>query len=228
MSSLPFGSSGEAMAAGLVVGAGAFHRRVVLRDVEIDRPGAQRRGQLLQRVVELAPGPTNRNPPAGCASSGRCSPWCRAACGPCRPGSRAFRAVDRFEQIHHLLPTVHAAPADFAFGGEPLAEVFGDVARFAERLGDQFLVALRDPSPIRRGWQRNRCAPRRKAARRSRGASARCGRPCGPGATNCAALVSAAHGRTAAGGRPDRRDHRAHHEAFASESCRRDVSGHRR
>ena len=36
----------QAVAAGLVVRAGAFHRAVVLRDVEIDGPGAQRGGHL--------------------------------------------------------------------------------------------------------------------------------------------------------------------------------------
>ena len=63
----------QAMAAGLVVRAGAFHRRVVLRDVEIDRPGPQRGGQRLQRGVERRPDRSNRTFRAGCDLPARCS-----------------------------------------------------------------------------------------------------------------------------------------------------------
>ena len=45
-----------------------------------------------------------------------------------------FGHADLFEQFDHALPRVHAAPADFAFGGEALAVAFGDFAGFAERL----------------------------------------------------------------------------------------------
>ena len=38
-------------------------------------------------------------------------------------------------------PAMHAAPADLAFGGEPFAEVFGDVAGLAESLRDALGVA---------------------------------------------------------------------------------------
>ena len=48
-----------------------------------------------------------------------------------------------------LLPAVHAAPADFAFGGQPFAVIFGDVAGFAERLGDRLRDCLRDLAPNR-------------------------------------------------------------------------------
>ena len=40
----------------------------------------------------------------------------------------------------HVLPAVHPAPADFALRGEPLAMLLGDVAGFAEGLGDGFLA----------------------------------------------------------------------------------------
>jgi hypothetical protein len=38
---------------------------------------------------------------------------------------------------------VHAAPANFAFGGEAFAVVLGDLAGFAEGLGDELGGALR-------------------------------------------------------------------------------------
>ena len=59
---------------------------------------------------------------------------CKAACGPCRPGSRASGAVGQFQQLHHAFPAVHAAPADFALGGQALAEIVGHVAGLAEGL----------------------------------------------------------------------------------------------
>ena len=37
--------------------------------------------------------------------------------------------ADALEQVDHLPPGVHAAPADLALGGEPLAVVLGDLAR---------------------------------------------------------------------------------------------------
>src|SRR5207253_1885888 len=43
---------GQAVPAGLVVGARAFHGRVVLGDVEVDGPRPQGGGQRRQRLVE--------------------------------------------------------------------------------------------------------------------------------------------------------------------------------
>src|SRR5207245_11008409 len=44
--------------------------------------------------------------------------------------------------LHHLLPTVHAPPANLAFGREPFAKTLGHVAGFAEGLGNQLGVAF--------------------------------------------------------------------------------------
>ena len=60
-------------------------------------------------------------------------------------------AVGQFEQLHHALPAMHAAPADFSLGGEAFAMIGGDVAGQAKRLGDAFLVALGILEPNRRG-----------------------------------------------------------------------------
>src|SRR5436190_16805718 len=52
---LPVGIIHTAMAARLVVSAGAMHRRVVLRDMKIDHPWTERLGHLLHRIVESFP-----------------------------------------------------------------------------------------------------------------------------------------------------------------------------
>ena len=52
-----------------------------------------------------------------------------------------LRAVRLLQRVDHRLPAVHAAPADLAFGRQPLAIVLGDVAGLAEGLGDQLGVA---------------------------------------------------------------------------------------
>ena len=54
-----------------------------------------------------------------------------------------LRHADGFEEIHHVFPRVHAAPANFTFGGEALAVVLGDFAGFAEGLRDELGGALR-------------------------------------------------------------------------------------
>ena len=52
------------------------------------------------------------------------------------------RPIDHFQQLDHALPTVHAAPADFPFGGQARAVLLGDAARLAEGVGDEPLVPL--------------------------------------------------------------------------------------
>src|SRR5215467_14118339 len=59
-----------------------------------------------------------------------------------------------FEQFMQILPTVHAAPADFALCCEPLAVAFGDVACLAEGLGDLLRIARRVFGPLRRAARR--------------------------------------------------------------------------
>ncbi len=112
--------------------------------------------------------------PAGSRLPGRCSPACRAACGPCRPESRACcGAIDHFQKLHHPPPTVHAAPANLSFGGQPLAVVLGDVAGLAERVGDPLAVAHRVSRTRLPRTRPSRSARRRWAgcpARRSRSA----------------------------------------------------------
>ena len=121
--------------------------------------------------------------------------------------------IDHFQQLHHPLPTVHAAPADFAFGGQPLAEILGDVAGLAERVGDALLIGLRVPSTTVGGAD-GRVDPHDavRAECPARAAAWRCGSPCEPASRNCLRSSSLAHRRAAARRRPDRRDDRADHQ----------------
>ena len=50
--------------------------------------------------------------------------------------AQRLRHADGFQEIEHVLPIVHAGPADLALGGQAFAVVGGDLGRFAERLGD--------------------------------------------------------------------------------------------
>ncbi len=50
--------------------------------------------------------------------------------------AKCLRHSHRFQQIEHVLPTVHAGPADFALGGQAFAVIRSDLGGFAERLGD--------------------------------------------------------------------------------------------
>src|SRR5262249_36622012 len=58
--------------------------------------------------------------------------------------------ADHLKQFGHTLPAMHSAPADLAFGGQPLAKIFCDITRFAKRLGDPTGVRGWILSPIRR------------------------------------------------------------------------------
>src|SRR2546421_582767 len=62
--------------------------------------------------------------------------------------SQGLWPVHAFEEIHHFLPTMHAAPANFSFGRKPFAVGLRNVARLAESLDDFPLVHLRVLCPI--------------------------------------------------------------------------------
>src|SRR5436305_572212 len=49
---------------------------------------------------------------------------------------------DLLQKVDITTPALHAAPADFAFSGQPLPEAFGDFAGFPEGFGD--LLCIRD------------------------------------------------------------------------------------
>ena len=124
---------------------------------------------------------------------------------------------DGFQQLHHPLPAVHAAPADLAFGREPLAVRFGDVGGLAERLGDPLRVARRILRPVARARggvdPDHAVLPDAEIAKR---------------ATDRAGFLNlrqeflpigfVAHCGSAAGRRPDRRDQRSDDQSTAADA----------
>ncbi len=129
-----------------------------------------------------------------------------------------LRAADQLEELDHPPPGVHAAPADLAFGGEPLAVVLGDVGRPARKVSAIFFCVARGIlRPVGRaggGVDADDAvgadAELAELARRSR-------RPCAPASTNFLRSSSLAHRRAAAGRRPDRRDDRADDQLLRAE-----------
>ena len=80
-----------------------------------------------------------------------------------------------------ILPTVHAAPADFALGGEPLGRGFRRCrASLADCAYDLLRIARRGLRPTPPGRTTNRCARSRKSGCRGRGDSGRWRRICEP------------------------------------------------
>ena len=62
--------------------------------------------------------------------------------------SDELRLADFLQQIDHVLPTVHAAPANLAFRREPFAVVLRDFAGFLEGLRDLLCVAFGIGGPV--------------------------------------------------------------------------------
>ena len=187
MSSLPFGIVRQAVTAGLVVRARALHRGVVLRDVEIDRPRPQRARSSVDSAssscVAVRPVVALRQQAIlGRVVAQREEQVC--AMSAWKPS--VFGRSTISSSCDHPLPAVHAAPADLAFRGEPLAVALGDVARLAERLGDPLRVALRIRRPVRRARRRVDADRRRTCGCRDRAASCRSRTPCAPASgTSC-------------------------------------------
>ena len=124
-----------------------------------------------------------------------------------------LRAVNEFQQPHHLFPTVHAAPADFALGGKAFAKTFRDIGGFAKSPGDQLCVSFRLLEPVTRttsGVNAHHAVGTNAQLSQFRG---------NPTAfadlfDELFPLVFAPHRRAAAGGRPDRRDHGTNHKTL--------------
>jgi hypothetical protein len=145
---LAVGVVGQTVASSLVVRAGAFDRRVVLRDVEVFHPRAQHARHLAQSSIQdfLV------RPVVICGQQavfGRVVTE-REQHRMRHVGLDAQRVGPShlFEQFVQILPTVHAAPADFALGGQSLAITFRNVASFAEGVGDLPGIAHRVCSPL--------------------------------------------------------------------------------
>ena len=57
--------------------------------------------------------------------------------------AECFGHADGFEEVEHVLPRMHAAPADFPLGREPLAVILRDRAGLPERSRDPLRVPCR-------------------------------------------------------------------------------------
>ena len=183
---LAVGVGRQAVAAGVVVRSRAEDGGVVLGDVEVDRPGPQRRGQGLQCLVErllvLPVEVAGQDPILGGVLAQRVEQ------GVGHVGLEADRLglADPLEQVDHRPPGVHAAPADLALGGQLLAVIARDGAGLPERLGDLLLVARGIGEPVVRAAGRvdpdHAVGPRTQLAQ----AAWRSGSPCGPArGTSC-------------------------------------------
>src|SRR5690348_3276978 len=107
-----------------------------------------------------------------------------------------------------MLPSVHAAPADFTFGCEAFAKAFCNGAGFAEGIGNQLLVPSRILRPV--GWTRRRIDTHHAVF-----ANAEVAQLFADGASlahlreKLLAIIYGTHGRAAACGRPHGRDKRS-------------------
>ena len=133
-----------AVAAGLLVVAGAEDGAVVLGDVEVEGPGAERVGDLAVGGVErrlVLPVEARGEDAVGLGVvAERVEHRVRHVGLVADDAGRA----DRLEQVAHRPPGVHAAPADLALGDDELAVVGGDVRRPREKVSAiSFGVALR-------------------------------------------------------------------------------------
>ena len=86
-----------------------------------------------------------------------------------------FRPTDHLQKIHHVLPAVHAAPADLALGRKALAMLLGDIAGFAEGLARSPSGSRRDCQPNRARRSLNRCGRRLTVGCRCHAVGGRCG-----------------------------------------------------
>ena len=122
-----------------------------------------------------------------------------------------FGPVDGFQQLDHVPRAVHAAPADFALGRQPLAEFLGDVAGLAKRVGDPLRAGLRVRRPL--GRRAGRVDPH-DAVRPDAELLQRAGDAAAFADLREELLAGrvVAHRRAAAGGRPHGRDDRADHQ----------------
>ena len=135
---LAVGIVGAAVAAGLVVGAGAVDGAVVLGDVEIQRPGAQGVGhdlvggpEFVVAVAFLEEG----------GLGGVVAHEVEIGVGEIRLETDDAGHGGGLQSVHCGFPRVEAAPAYFTFRRDALTELLGDLSGFAECLGDPGGVA---------------------------------------------------------------------------------------
>ncbi len=209
---LAVGVGRQAVSAGVVVRPRAVHGGVVLRDVEVDRPGPQRGRQGLQGLVERGLVAPVEVVGEDAVLGGVLAEGVEQRVGHVGLEADRLGLADPFEEVDHLAPGVHATPADLPLGGEALAVVPGDLAGLLEGLGDLLLVPLGVGGPVAD-------AAGRVEPDHAVGPHAQLAQPLGDPAAladllqELPAPLALVHRRPAAGRRPDRRHHRADRQA---------------
>ena len=228
MSSLPLGSNGRQCRPVLSCEPEPLTVRVVLRDVEVDRPRPQRVASSSSGRRRARCWSDQSNPSGRMRSSGRVVAH-REEQRVRHVGLEAdgLRPVHHLEQLDVALHAVHAAPADFPFGRQPLAVTLGDVGRLAERVGDLLRVAGGILRPLRRTRRRVDADDAVAADAEVFAASARSRTPCAPASgTPCAPRRCPSRIRRRSAATPARRAIRP--SGSSRGSCRRAASGRRR
>ena len=224
MSSLPLGSSGRQWRPVLSCEPEPFTVRVVLRDVEIDGPGAQRvRSSCVARRPDVRSGPVEVFRQS--AVFGRVVAE-REEHGVRHVGLKAegLGAVHHFQQFHHAASSCACRPSRFRLRRRAARRSSSAiVAGLAESLGDASWCCRPDLWPTRRDWHAEsmRTMPYWRMPR------SRSFWPMRAGFAHlreeASALVLVAHGRAAAGGRPDGR----HQRSGAQVLCAASLSARR-
>lgn len=122
-----------AMLASLVVAACTVDGSVVLGDVEVDGPGAESIGHLFIGGPEFSVAVAffEKGVLRSIVAEG-----VKIGVGKVSLEAEGVWHADAFEDIEHVLPGVHPGPADFAFSGEALAMISGDLCGFLEGIHD--------------------------------------------------------------------------------------------
>ena len=138
----------QTMMTGFIVRACAFDGGVILRDVKINGPGTKRISEYFEGLIQLLwLGPI----PVGGQQSvfrGVIAENIEEGMSHICLESKGAWTIHAFEQIHHLSPAMHSAPADFALRSQAFAKPFGNVAGLGKGLGNALLIAVRVLRPI--------------------------------------------------------------------------------
>ena len=138
----------EAVASGFVVRAGAEDGAVVLSDVEIDRPRAERFRHLgVSGVERFDVGPIEIVRNEAVFRSVRAEEE-EERVRHIRLETEDLRQVDLFENFDATSPAVHPAPTDFAFHREHFVVFHRDFASGFKRFDELRLVRFRVARPI--------------------------------------------------------------------------------
>src|SRR5258708_2514373 len=206
------------MPACLVMGAAAFYRRVVLSNVEVDSPRTQDTRHRLQSLLHLPlVFPIKAFGQYGIFWS-IISQRIKERVGHVGLEPERLGPIHQFQQLDHSLPAVHATPTNFALGGQAFAVIFGNITALSKGRCD-LLRTLRVIGPsfgIGRGIDAD------YSIRSDSELSESFGNPtCLPTLFDkTMPVLRLTHRGSAAGWRPNRRDHGTCNEVLGSNFVR--------